>query len=77
MNVDSTVSPLLETLGVEVQLEKKKTTPSKLSGETSSETYIFREEIPIDIDRDINKRLVTSHHGPARSGFPPLILSIG
>ena len=47
-----------------------------MSGETSSETYTFREEIPIDIDRDIDRRLVTSHHGSARSGFPPLILPI-
>ena len=52
LNVEPIVSPLLETLRVEAQLEKW-ATPSKLSGETSSEIYTFRKEIPVEIDREV------------------------
>ena len=52
LNVEPSVSPLSETLEVGAQLEKE-ATPSKLSGETSSETYTFREEIPIEINREV------------------------
>ena len=51
-NIEPGISPLLDTLKVEAQL-KIETTPSKLSGETSLETFSFREEIPIDIDRGV------------------------
>ena len=61
LNVEPSVSPLLETLEVEAQLEKE-ATPSKLSGETSSETNTLREGIPIEIDRD-SRSGYTSHHG--------------
>ena len=54
MNVELSVSSLLETLEVEAQLEKK-TIPSMLSGEISSETYSFTKEILIDIDKEVGE----------------------
>ena len=54
LNVEPNINPLLETLEVEVQLEKE-ATPSKLSGDTSSETHTFREEILVGIDREIEE----------------------
>ena len=54
LNVESIVSPLLETLELEAQLEKV-VTPSKLSGETSSNTYIFGKKISVGIDKEVGK----------------------
>ena len=54
LNVELNVSPLLETLKVEAQLEKE-ATHSKSSGETSSETNTFREKTPIEIDREVRE----------------------
>ena len=54
MNVELSVSSLLETLEVEAQLEKK-TIPSMLSGEISSEDYSFTKEILIDIDKEVGE----------------------
>ena len=54
LNVESSVSPLLETIELEAQLGKEGT-PSKLSGETSSGTYTFGKEIPVGIDRKIGE----------------------
>ena len=50
MNIEPNIKSLLDTLESEAQLEKK-TTPPKLSGETSSENYTLKEEYPIDVDR--------------------------
>ena len=44
LNVEPSVSPLLDTLEVEAQLDKE-ATPSKLSGETLSETNTLGKEI--------------------------------
>ena len=52
LNVEPSVSPLLGTLTVDTQ-PKKEATLSKLRGETTSEIDTFREEIPIEIDREV------------------------
>ena len=50
--MDTSVSPSLETLGVDAQLEKE-TTLYELSGETLSEIDTFTKKIPIEIDRKV------------------------
>ena len=50
LNVEPSISALLDTLESEAQLEKEATL-SKLSGETSSENYTFREKFLIEVDR--------------------------
>ena len=74
LNVESSVSPLLETIELEAQLEKE-ATPSKLSSETSSGTYTFGEEILVGIDRQIeNHTTVTmdQDRGLDPSPIPPM-----
>jgi hypothetical protein len=74
LNVEPSVSPLLETLGVEAQLEKD-ATHSKLSGETSLKTYTFREEIPIDIDREVGEDTpvtISEERGMDPPPIPPM-----
>ena len=74
LNVEPSVSRLLETLEVESHLEKE-ATPSKLSEETSSETHIFREEIPIDIDREVREDTpvtMAQEHGMDPPLIPPM-----
>ena len=73
LNVEPSVSPLLGTLEVEAQLEKK-ATPSKLSGETSSETYTLRKGIPIEIDRDrrVDTPLTMDQGGGGNPPIPPI-----
>ena len=68
------LSQLLETLELEAQLEKE-ATPSKLSVETSSETYTFGKEIPVGIDREVEEDTpVTMDHdcGPDPPPIPPM-----
>ena len=50
LNVEPSISALLDTLESEAQLEKEATL-SKLSGETSSENYTLREKFLIEVDR--------------------------
>ena len=52
LNVEPIFSPLLDTLDVEAQLEEG-STPSKSSEDTPLGTETLREEIPIEIDRDV------------------------
>ena len=52
--MEASVSQLLKTVKVEAQLEMK-TTPSKFSGETSSEIDTFGKESPIETDRKIRE----------------------
>ena len=51
LNVESSINPLLKTLGLEAQFGKDATS-SKLSGETSSGTYTFGKEIPVTMDQE-------------------------
>ena len=74
LNVESSVSPLLETLELEAQLEKE-ATPSKLSGETSSDTYTFGKEIPVGIDKEVRKYTsvtMDQERGPDPPPIPPM-----
>ena len=74
MIVESSVSPLLETLELEAQLEKQ-ATPCKLSGETSSETYTFGKEISVGIDRDVEEDTqvtMNQDHGLDPPPIPPM-----
>ena len=66
----SIVSPLLGTLGVEDQLEEE-ATPSKLIEETPLETKTIREEIPIEIGREVggNTPVTMAQEG---GGIPPI-----
>ena len=52
LNVEPSTRSFFDTLESETQLEKE-ATPSKLSGETSSETYTPRGEVPIEVDRGL------------------------
>ena len=54
LNVEPNVSPLLYTLEVEAKL-KKEAIRFKLNGKISSETYTFREEILVKIEREIRE----------------------
>ena len=71
MNVEPSIGLLLDTLESEAQLEKE-ATPSKLSGETSSEYYIFREEFLVDVDREL-RGSVPVIMDPDRGMDPPPI----
>ena len=52
LNAELIVSPMLGNLKVDTQL-KEEATPSKLSGETSTETHAIREEILLEVDSGI------------------------
>jgi hypothetical protein len=71
LNVEPSFNHLLETLKVEVLLEKE-VTLSKLSGETSSETYTLRKEIPIDIDREVREDIPVTMDQDRRVDPPPM-----
>ena len=73
LNVEPSVSPLLETLEVEAQLEKE-VTPSKLNGETSSKTYTFRKEIPVGIDREVGEDIPVTMDQKRGMDPPPIPL---
>ena len=72
MNVEPSVSLLLKTFRVNPQLEKD-AIPSKLSGETLLETYIFSEEIPVDIDRELWEKIPVTMDPGVGGGVPPPI----
>ena len=74
LNVEPSISPLLETLEVEAQLEKE-ATPSKLNGETSSETHTFREQILTGIDREVEEDtplIMAEERGMDPPPIPPM-----
>ena len=74
LNIESSVSPLLETLELEAQLEKD-AIPSKLSDETSSETYTFGKEILVGIDREVKEDtpvIMDQDRGPDPPPIPPM-----
>ena len=71
LNVEPSIRSLLDTLESEAQLYKE-ATPSKLSGETSSENYTLREKLPIEIDKGLlDSAPVTIY--PDRGMDPPPI----
>ena len=76
LNVEPSVSSLLGTLEEDTQIEKE-TTPSKLSGETSSMIDTVMKEIPIEIDRGIgiDTRITMAQDG--EGGVPPPMPPIG
>ena len=75
VNVEFSVSLVLETLGVDPQLERE-ATPFKLSGETFLKSDTVREEIPIDIDREVGKKTPVNMDPRDGGGVPPPIPAI-
>ena len=71
LNVEPIISPLLDTLEAEAQLEKE-AAPSKLSGEISSETYTFREEVPIYIGREVGEDIPVTMAEERGMNLPPI-----
>ena len=71
LNIESSISPLLETLGLEAQLGKE-ATPSKLNGETSPDTCTFGEEIPVGIDREVENDIPVIMNQDRGSDPPPI-----
>jgi hypothetical protein len=72
LNVEPIVSPLVGTLEEDTRLEEE-ATPSKLSGETPSETDTVRREIPIEVDRRIGVDTpVTIAQDGEGGGLPPM-----
>ena len=70
LNIKSRTRSFLDTLELGAQLEEE-ITPSKFSGETSSENYTSREEFPIGLDRGLDSPPVTMD-GDRGMDLPPI-----